>query len=175
MSTGGPAVEGAGRTSALAVTSESSCARGGTATELGSGRGCVCLELPGGCLGRGSLGLGSRGRGSFPKAALCSDSPVTVETGTPNWLFQCISPFPGRASPCHSPCPPPPPRPARVGPAVREAGLWRRPGIPGVCLHVHSGEDAWSRGSPLSQEPEVRGHSVLSGRPGSFLLCSSDW
>lgn len=127
------------------------CARGeGIATELGSERGCVCLGaaprlvwtglasgLPRGPSGRGSLCLGSqvglaRGPeavGHFPEAVLGSDSPVTVETETPSRLFQCVSPFPGRASPCHSSARPAPPR--RLGPALWETGLQGRPGIPG--------------------------------------------
>lgn len=42
--------------------------------------------------------------GCFPEAVLitCSDSPVTVETETPNRLFQCVSPFPGLACSCRS-------------------------------------------------------------------------
>lgn len=167
------------------------CARGeGIATELGSERGCVCLGaaprlvwtglasgLPRGPSGRGSLCLGSqvglaRGPeavGHFPEAVLGSDSPVTVETETPSRLFQCVSPFPGRASPCHSSARPAPPR--RLGPALWETGLQGRPGIPGRAPACVRGGGRVEPGLTLKPEPEVRGHSVLSGRPGSFLLC----
>lgn len=165
MSTGRPAVEGAGRTSALALLLLGvAVPRGGIATELRSGRRCVRLELPRGCVGRGSLCLGSQlglahrpeAVGYFPEAALCSDSPVTVETETPNRLFQCISPFPGRASPCHSP----PPAPHGWGLQSGRLDCGEGQESQGVCLHVRDGGGCMEQG--LTLKPRARGQRSLS-------------
>lgn len=77
---------------------------------------------------------------------LCSDSPVTAETETPNRLFQCVLPFPGLACPA-TPFPPLP-RLLWVGPcnlgALDHSG---RPGIPGhVCAGAGAGESEWAEG-----------------------------